>query len=296
MSVTIKRKSSSKKKSIKKFITRKRNNKIRKHTIKRGGGNGGPKVKTQQPVSSLKSQGPGGPTVLRRSPVLRHQILPSPQLPPPRLSQGPQRQLQLKASVRPDQGPPVPPLLSQGPPVPPRLPPRLPSSQQNPPPVPPKMQRTFRNFNTTSEKQIFGNPQKVLQESTKKEPVYAQIKNTYLEKHPFKRASSPTGSSKSNDSGIDLGPGSSYIGLGPGPGSPSPSGISPFTRKPAIKVKKNPIKKEETIYTKLKFNGNIPPTKSKRFSLQRNNNFRPFQTSNVTYASIDPEATKAAAA
>ena len=36
MSVTIKRKSSSKKKSIKKFITRKRNNKIRKHTIKRG--------------------------------------------------------------------------------------------------------------------------------------------------------------------------------------------------------------------------------------------------------------------
>ena len=39
-----------------------------------------------------------------------------------------------------------------------------------------------------------------------------------------------------------------------------------------------------------------PPTKSKRFSLQRNNNFRPFQTSNVTYESIDTIKTKAAAA
>jgi len=50
MSVTIKRKSSSKKKSIKKFITRKRNNKIRKHTIKRGGGNG---IKTKTTTSTI---------------------------------------------------------------------------------------------------------------------------------------------------------------------------------------------------------------------------------------------------
>jgi len=168
MSVTIKRKSSSKKKSIKKFITRKRNNKIRKHTIKRGGGNGfAPKIKkTQQPVSSQKLYVPGGPPKLE-APIIQYKgpLVSSLKTHGPGGPQGqqvyPVERPQIKATVIPYKEPPVSPLkthgpggLSQGP----QGQPRLLSSQQ----------------------QIFGNSQKVLQESTEstesKEPIYTQTK------------------------------------------------------------------------------------------------------------------------